>query len=198
MQTKTAGAAVVCVAVLWIVGCGSELAETVQQTANQVQQSVTKSVESAQTTVQEKLEMAGSSEVTLDASTPGAPTAVAPVKTAGCYALFTPATGGRPSVLALQSYKDASSEAFPSLCIQAQVTGDSLSALAGQTVPATMFVKTAAAGPTWYTPTGETVQLKIVSVAGQQVTAEVMSGTLSRSDGGATQPALGKFTAIVP
>ncbi len=168
-------------------GCG-DVADSVQKTANQVQQSVTKTVESAKTQVQEKMEMAGSSELTVEG----------PVKTAACYAIFTPAVAGRPSVLSLRSYRQAESEAFPAMFVQANVSAATLPELVGQTVSATMFVKPTAEGPTWSTAGETTVQVKIVAVEGSNVTAEVTGGTLTRSDGGATQNAVGKFTAVVP
>ena len=186
-QLSQAALAGLLLAVLLLCGCG-DVADTVQKTADQVQQSVSKSVESTKTQVQEKLEMAGSSELTVES----------PVKTAACYAIFTPATAGRPSVLALQSYRNAASESFPSMFVQANVSVASLPELVGQTVPAIMFVKPTADGPTWHTPGESTVQLKIAAVEGQQVTAEIVGGMLSKSDGSATQNAVGKFTAVVP
>lgn len=171
-------------------GCGTKVAETVQQTASQVQKTVTNTVDTAQTEVKEQLQMVGSSELTIDPA--------APVKTPSCYATFTPATGGRESVLALQSYRAADKEAFPSFYLQASVAQASVHDLAGQTVPAVMYVKTAADAPTWHTPTSQTVQLKIVSVENQQVTAEVVGGTLVGTDGKETMTAAGKFVGVLP
>ena len=185
------GAGGLLIVVLLLAGCGTKVAETVQQTASQVQKSVTDTVDSAQTGVKEQLQMAGSSEVTLDATTP-------PVKTPSCYATFTPATSGRPSVLSLQSYRAADKEAFPSFYVQASFTQASLSEVVGQTVPAVMFVKTAADAPTWHTTTEQPVQLKVVSVENQQVTAEVVGGTLARTDGQETMNAGGKFVGVLP
>lgn len=173
-----------------LVGCGTKVAETVQQTAAQVQQSVTNTVDSAQTEVKEQLQLVGSSELTIEAA--------APVKTPSCYATFTPATNERPSILSLQSYRAADKEAFPSFYLQASVTQATLSELVGQTVPAVMYVKTAADAPTWHTATEQPVQLKVVAVEDKLVTAEVVGGTLARTDGQETKTASGKFVGVLP
>lgn len=176
-----------------VIGCGTKVAETVQQTASDVTKSVTETVsekvDSAKTGVQEQLQMVGSSELTLDPA--------APVKTPSCYATFTPATDGRPSVLSLRSYRAADKEVFPSFYLQAIASQDTVGELAGQTLPAVMFVKTAEDAATWYTAGDQLVQLKIVSVAEGEVTAEVVGGSLLRTDGAGTMNAAGKFTAVL-
>lgn len=183
-------------ALLVCVGCGTKVAETLQETADQAQKaakqvsdSVTKTADTAQTKVKEQLQMVGSGELKLDPA--------APVKTPSCYALFTPATGGRPSFLALKSYRAAGKETFPSFYVQASATQTSLSELVGQTLPATMFVKPGETAATWYTPAAQTVELKIVAVEGQQVTAEVVSGALVSTEGGQTKEASGKFVGVL-
>jgi hypothetical protein len=173
-------------------GCSDKVVEQVQQTATQVKESVTNSVDSAQTGMKEQLKMVGSSEMTMDGTPAGA------VKTPSCYAVFTPATGERGSVLLLQSYRAAEKEAFPSFYVHAAVTGSSLAELVGQTVPAQMFVKPTAEGPTWYTTPAASVQLKITAFENQQVTAEIVGGTLARTDGSTTTNATGKFIAVLP
>lgn len=183
--------AVVFLALPLAVGCGcnsEEMLESVQKTATQVQESVTSTVDDAQTRAKEQLEMVGSSELTLDV----------PLKTPSCYAVFTPATNGRSSVLALQSYRAAEKESFPSFYLQASVSAATLSELVGQTVPAQMFVKPSADAATWHTTAAQPVQLKILSLENQQLKAEVAGGTLARSDSDETRSASGAFVAVLP
>jgi hypothetical protein len=173
-----------------VAGCGGgqDVVESVKQTASQVQQTVTSTVDTAQTKTKEQLNLVGSSELTLDV----------PLKTPSCYATFTPATAGRSSVLTLQSYRTADKESFPSFYVHAAVSAASLTELPGQTVPAQMFVKPAADAASWYTTPEQPVQLKIVSIENQQVVAEVASGALQRTDGQASMNAAGKFVAVLP
>jgi hypothetical protein len=100
-------------------------------------------------------------------------------------------------VLALRSYRASEKEVFPSFYVHAPVSAVTLSELVGQTLPAQMFVKPSADGPTWHTAGSDMVQLKILSIENEQITAEVAGGTLARTDGESTMNASGKFVAVV-
>ena len=191
-------------AVFAATGCDvSSWTQSAQQAKQQAQQTVTQTVESAQTELQEQTGQAGSSEITLtmdsDASLPPAtnPTVSAPHGQApACYVRFTPGSDGRSSVLALQSYKQAEREVFPSFYIHAQVASAGLEGLAGQTVPAQMYYKSTATSPTLYSPLDAPLQLRILAVDQGQVTAEIVGGALASSADATTTQIVGKFTAV--
>jgi hypothetical protein len=105
--------------------------------------------------------------------------------------------GGRPSVLQLQSYRDAAQESFPSALVRAQVSASTVAELKGQTVPAELFVQPQKDGPTWSTR-GELVQLKIVSVEAKTLTAEIAGGALIHDGTGASQAVKGTLQAVLP
>ena len=106
-------------------GCGksvSDIAGSIRDAAQQGAQQVSKSVsETAGQVTQEaqrvtdkvggELGMAGSAELTIDA----------PLQTKACFAKLIASQVGRPSVLQLQSYRDARDETFPSVFVRAQV-----------------------------------------------------------------------------
>jgi hypothetical protein len=172
-------------------GCdSSQVVQQAKETANQVTQTVTETVDKTQNQAKEQLGMVGSSEVALD------PAVGAPVKAPACYAAFTPPTGGREGVLTLRSYREAEKETFPSFYLQATTPAATLAELAGQTLPAQMFVKPSVDGATWHTTPAAPVQLKIVSID-KQVTAEVIGGSLASTDGKPTK-ASGKFVGVLP
>jgi len=168
-----------------LLGCDQtkQAAQSVQQAATQVQQTIDK----AQAQAKEQLKLAGEGEVSL----------ATPVKTSACYVLFTPPVDGAPGVLALQSYRQADEESIPAIYLQTSTDVKSLSELSGETLAAQMFVKPDAER-TWFTAPDEPVQLRIVSASDSEVTAEVVGGTLRSTSDGATHSAAGRFTAVVP
>jgi len=189
-------------------GCDfSSWSQSATKATKQATQTVTETVEASKTDIQEQVGQAGSSEITLTTENTGglpneahhAPAKVASnEKSTACYAIFTPGSDGRNSVLALQSYKTAEREVFPSFYIHAQVSAASLTDLAGQTVPAQMYLKSTAPGPTLFTPSDAPLQLKILTVSETEVTAEIVSGTLTSSADNRASDIAGKFTAVVP
>jgi hypothetical protein len=190
-----------------LAGCDfSGWTQSAQDAAQQAQQTVTETIETVQTEVQEQTGQAGGAEFKLEAeatadstgSTP--PTVAAPTneKSTACYVLFTLQQDGRSNVLALQSYKHAERETFPSFYIHAQVEAATLAELAGQTVPAQMYLKSRESGPTLFTPSDAPLQLKIVAVEETRVTAEIVGGKLLSSTDSVTRDISGQFTAVVP
>lgn len=171
-----------------LTGCGSDVVEQAKKAASDVTQSVTKSVGDAATSAQENLQLAGSSELTLDG----------PVKTAACYAVLTSGRDGQPGVLAIRSYKETEQESFPSLLVQADVTAEKLADLSGKSLTAQMFVKTAADRPTWCTALEQPIEIKVVTVTPGELKAEIVSGELATTDGVHKLKPQGKFTAVVP
>lgn len=186
--------------ILAVTGCGgksiSELATDVKQAATQaasqatgkaeqVAQNVTQAAQNVTGTVSENLALAGSMELTLDA----------PLKTNACYVRFL-TFNGRPSVLQWQSYREASQETFPSVFGQAQVSAAKVAELAGQTIPAELFVQPQQEGPVWCTQR-EPVQLKIVAVDPQAFAIEVVGGALVNARSGARQPVKGTLRGVL-
>ncbi len=137
-------------------------------------------------TAKEQLALAGSCQVALDT----------PITTTACYFTFLPQGSGRPSVLQLRSYRDASQESFPSIMLQSQVKAGGLSELVGQTVSAQLFVQKAQDAPVWFCPTGAHVDLKVVSVDDKQLNAEIVGGSVRNSQTGGDQSVTGKFSGV--
>ena len=153
--------------------------KSVQDAASGAKQAVNQTAGQAQ----EALALAGSMELNLDS----------PAKTSGCYAKFVPGTTSRPAVLRLQSYRDEKNETFPSAYVRAAVKAAAPSELQGQTVAATLYVQAVKDGPVWFSPDGSPVQLKIVTVDDKQIVAEIIGGSLTRTDSGAAAPVTAKL-----
>ena len=99
-------------------------------------------------------------------------------KSAGCYARLYLLSDGRPNILQITSYPDATAERFPSVFIRAQVAQSSPGALATRRVEAQqVYVQAAAEGPIWKSPDGQTVLLSITNIDGNQIEA-TLTGVL--------------------
>lgn len=165
----------------------SKVGEQVQQQAEQVKQKVSEGAGKTSDLAQQQLQLAGDMQLTLDA----------PLKASACYVKFIPASAGRPSVLKLKSYRDAKSETFPSVLIQATVEAGSLTELRGQTVAAQMYVQTEASGPIWFADGGRPVQLTIATVEEKVVSAKIAGGTLLNATDGKQLPAAAQLNGVI-
>jgi hypothetical protein len=159
--------------------------EQAKETASQVGQTVTEQAQNVTGQVQEGLALAGTMTVNMGG----------PLQTQACYVTLVPAAGGRPAVLQLQSYQDEQQESFPSVFARATVPAAGLSELAGQTIPAQMFVQPQAGGPVWHSQASP-IQLKIHSVDEKQVAGEILAGALADAATGQTQPVSGTFQGV--
>ncbi|MDA1048885.1 MAG: hypothetical protein O3C40_00180 [Planctomycetota bacterium] len=149
-------------------------------------QAVQDKMETTTDQVQEKLNLAGSIELT----------AGEPIKTDACYVRFMPQGAGRPAVLQLQSYRDADRESFPSVFLQAQVQANSLAELVGEPLSARMFVQREAQGPVLFSEISTPIEFKITSIEEQLVSAELTSAKLRETTTGAKIQVTGKLTAV--
>ncbi|MEO8496107.1 MAG: hypothetical protein ABI614_13635 [Planctomycetota bacterium] len=173
------------------VGCSKEdLTGALDKAKNAVTETTSKVKEKLETTteqVQEKLNLAGSIELI----------AGEPIKTDACYVSVIPQGAGRPTVLQIQTYRDADRESFPSIFLQAHVQANSLAELVGEPLAARMFVQRAAQGPILYSDVATPIELKITSVEGQLVSAELTGAMLRESTTGAAIPVTGKLTGVI-
>jgi hypothetical protein len=160
--------------------------QSVSETAQQVKDDVSEAARGATDTVSEGLDLAGSMNLVVNQ----------PVQVGACYASFVPAGAGREGVLQLQSYRDAEGESFPSVFVRSQCAAASVAELAGQTIPAQMFVQLQQDGPIWHAEL-EPVQLKITSVQDKLLNAELAGGTLLDTGSGTTQPVQGSFQGVL-
>lgn len=119
-----------------------------------------------------------------------------PVKTIGCSVKFVTFNGARPSVLKVTSYDDPAKEAFPSVLLQAQVTGDSASQLSGQIIKAEAYVMTAEDAPTWHSPPLQDIDVKL-TVNGNQVEGEIVGGSMINPLTGTNVSVTGKFSGNI-
>lgn len=134
--------------------------------------------------LKEKAQVAGEMDLALDS----------PVKTSGCYASLIVVDAQRPSVLQITSYKDAENEKFPSVFLRALVEPTSAADLAGQTVPAQMFVQHQRNGPVWHSLAPEHVPLRIDKTADYSITATILDGQLVSTETGETMDVSGTFS----
>ncbi len=153
----------------------SGLVDKVKQTASEgtekVRDAVSEQVDDATGAMQEQLQLAGSIELQLDET----------LTTQACYAQFLRQGSGRSNVLQLQSYRSADDESFPSVFLRAQVSATSAQELVGQVTAARLFVQPQQDGPTWYSAVGSPVEVKIVSIDDQMLSAELIGGTLENT-----------------
>lgn len=130
---------------------------------------------------------AGSAKVQLDQ----------PVDVPACYVRFTAFSDGRPAMVQIQSYRSASDETFPAVFLHGVAQAGAVEELAGQSVPAEMYVMTAKGGPLWHSPDGQPVQVRIASVADGQMEASIESGELIQAATDRRMPVSGTFTCRV-
>jgi hypothetical protein len=169
----------------------ADLVDKAKQTAadakNKVTESVSEQVGQAAGEVQEQLQLAGSIELQLDQ----------PLETQACYVHFLRPGSDRSNVLQIQSYRSADQESFPSVFLHAQVSAATVEELAGQVASARLFVQPERNGPVWYSAVGSPVEVKLVSVDEQTLTAEIVAGTLTSTADGQIA-VTGSFQGILP
>jgi hypothetical protein len=186
-RSTVASVAVFCLLV-GLLAC-SKVSELVDKTKAKVSSGadqIKEGVSSAADRAKEQLNLAGKAQLQLDA----------PVETSGCYATFITLGDKRPNVLQLRSYVAPAQESFPSMFLRAPVGTAGKSELVGQTIAAQMFVQTAADSPVYYCAAGSSVQLKIVSIDENAVTAEIVSGNLSNTHKAGEQAVTGTLSAV--
>lgn len=175
-------------------GCSKEdLTGALDKAKNAVTENAAKAKQAVQGTmadttqqVQEQLNLAGSIELTADA----------PIKTDACYVRLLPQGSGRPTVLQLQSYRDAERETFPSIFLQAHVQANSIGELIGEPLAARLFVQREAQGPILFSEVATPIELKIIAVEDKLLTAELSGTALRDTATGAELPVTGKLTGV--
>lgn len=168
--------------VVAVVGCSDlRLPEAVDKGVQNAQQQVNQAVE---TVAQQVVPTAGV-ELTL---TP-------PIKNSVCYAEWIAPAEGRPGVLTLSTYQDPEAgELYPSIFAQVRTDVPNAKDLVGKTVPADLYVRRAIDAPVLRSPRDEPVMLKITSLDGGAVTAEVVKGSVVSLDTNEAAPFLGKLS----
>jgi hypothetical protein len=177
------------------VGCSKEdLTGALDKAKNAVSENATKAkdavqakMESTTEKVQEQLSLAGSIELT----------AGDVVKTDACYVSLIPQGAGRPTVLQLQSYRDAERESFPSVFLQAHVQANSITELVGEPLAARLFVQREAEGPMLFTDIDAPVELKITAIENQVVSAQLTGSKLRDTTTGAEIPVTGSINGVL-
>lgn len=177
-------ASVVALGLTCLIGCGEKMPEL--PSMQDIKEGVQGAVGSGVDDVAQAANLAGSLELQ----------AGEPVAAGGCYISLIAVGGGRPAVLRLASYKDASNENYPSVFLQAQTDAADLASLSGQTVSAQLFVQRVKDGPVLHCATGQSVQVKFSAVAADKIEGEISGGALVNTADGTSVPVSGKFTAL--
>lgn len=179
----------------WVVllaGCGQDMGdiasrvrETASKGADRARQMADGAADTARDTTTQLAETAGmAGQFDLDVGEP--------LQTSACYVQLITLGPDRPAVLQLQSYRDAERESFPSVFLRAEVTEGDYSALVGQTFEAEMFVKPQAESATLSTRDGP-IQVRIDAIDDEQLTGEILAGSLTTSTDGTARPISGTF-----
>ncbi len=137
--------------------------------------------------MQEQLNLAGSIELTAGEK----------FTTNACYVSLIPQGAGRPTVLQLQSYRDADSESFPSVFLQAHVQANSITELIGEPLAARLFVQRQAQGPVLFSDSAMPIELEIIAVEEKVVSAKITGAKLRDSSTGAEIPVTGSVTGVL-
>ena len=177
------------------VGCSKEdLTGALDKAKNAVSENATKAkdavqakMESTTEQVQEQLNLAGSIELT----------AGDVVKTDACYVSLIPQGAGRPTVLQLQSYRDAERESFPSVFLQAHVQANSITELVGEPLAARLCVQRVAEGPILFSDVDAPVELKITAIENNLVSAQLTGSKLRDTTTGAEIPVTGSISGVL-
>jgi hypothetical protein len=171
-------------------GC-EQAKKEVKKAVQQTQQVVTEQAQNVTDKVQQKLNLVGKMELDLSP----------PVKTDGCYARLI-GLAGRPAILQLTSYRADTHNAkadppLPAIMIHAQIPAPDPAQLAGKTFKAQLFVQEQQGGRVLFTDAGQSVELAITAVDGQQLTAEISSGAVTNSESRQAQNIRGKLVGIL-
>lgn len=177
------------------IGCSKEdLTGALDKAKNAVSENATKAkdavqakMESTTEQVQEQLNLAGSIELTAGDM----------VKTDACYVSLIPQGAGRPTVLQLQSYRDAERESFPSVFLQAHVQANSITELIGEPLAARLFVQRDAEGPVLFSDVDSPIELTITGVENQVISAQLTGSKLRDTTTGAEIPVTGSISGVL-
>jgi hypothetical protein len=189
---RSLGVGVFLAALLLLAACSKEklgeLADKAKQAVAEGADAAREKAAAVTDTAKEQLALAGSCELALDS----------PLTISACYFSLIPQGSERPAVLQLRSYRDAGpgQESQPSFLLQSQVKAASVSELVGQTVSGQLFVQRASDAPVWFCAPGDQVDLKVISVDGQQMTLEIAGGSLRNSQTSTNQTVTGKIVAV--
>jgi len=160
------------------------------ESAEKMQQAVTDTrdaMESASAGVQEELQLAGSIELSAGVA----------IQTNACYVHFVPQGSGRAAVFQLRSYRDAGSESFPSVFLQAQTRANSIEELAAEgTIPSRLFVQLESNGPVLFSDVGQPVELTITNVDDETLAAELSGGSLRSTESAPQVTVTGTFQGV--
>lgn len=169
------------------IGCSKEDLTGALEKAKNAKEAVQAKMDVTTEQVQQQLNLAGNIELT----------AGEVVKTDACYVSLLPQGSGRPTVLQLQSYRDAERESFPSVFLQAHVQANSIAELIGEPLAARLFVQREAQGPVLFSDISTPIELKITSVEERVISAELSGTALRDTSTGAEFPVTGKLTGIL-
>jgi hypothetical protein len=194
LHVRNRGATIVILAI-FAIGCSKDdLAGALDKAKNAMSENAAKAKEAVQSKmdatteqVQQQLNLAGTIELT----------AGDVVKTEACYLSLIPQGSGRPTVLRLQSYRDAERESFPSVFLQAHVQANSVAELIGEPLAARLFVQRDAQGPILFSDVATPVELKITAVEERLISAELSGTKLRDTSTGAEIPVTGKLTGVL-
>jgi hypothetical protein len=164
-------------------GCNKDQVDKAASGLQQVTQTVQQGVEN----IKQEANLTGSMELS---TTPA-------IAAKACYARLIVIGEGRPNVLQLVSYKDASLERFPSLLVQAQVQEGSLAELAGKTVQAEIFAQSEENGPVFHCPDGTLASVNISAADAKSLTGQCTGAMLVSSETNQPTSVNGKFVAVV-
>lgn len=170
-----------------LTGALDKAKNAVTDNAAKAKEAVQEKLASTTEKVQEQLNLAGSIELN----------AGAPIKTDACYVRLIPQGSGRPTVLQLQSYRDAERETFPSVFLQAHVQANSIAELIGEPIPARLFVQREAQGPVLFSDAASPIEMKITAVKDQVVSAELTGAALRDSLTGTETSVTGSVSGVL-
>ena len=166
------------------VGCSGDvdLRETLGRGASQIREKVDQGVER----VQQQTGFKGGIELSMSP----------PVKTRACYAALIRVDPQRPAVLQLTSYAAPEAESFPATFFRTTVPVNSVTELAGQTIPVQAFVQAQSNGPVWHTRQDAPLQLQIVEVDEKRIVGRIVGGQLVTSASGKPTDVTGTFSGV--
>ena len=176
------------------VGCSQEdltgaldkAKDVVADSAAKGKQFVQEKMDETTEQVQEQLNLAGRFELT----------AGEPLMTDACYVRVIAPGTGRPTILQLQSYRDAERESFPSVFLQAQLQANSLAELVGEPLSARLFIQREPEGPILFSEISTPITLTITSLENQLVSAELTGAALRDTSTGGDIPVTGNLTGV--
>jgi hypothetical protein len=188
---------------LFLAGCGEgDVRTKLNESFENAKESVSKGVEQAKEAAQKATETAKQATTSVkEVAGLGGKVSLStnpPVLTNGAYAVFVAPAGERSGALLIQSHSPGKAETFPSVFLRCLTNTTSFNELTGATLACEIFVQSQADGPVWRLAPGDSAMIKVNSIEGKLLKAEIIGATLHETSAEQAISFTGQIEAVIP